>query len=141
MSSCWNRLQLDFHRYHHWLSAADRSDTLHEEGRAVIKALAEEKLPKALTTDFETLTLLRGRGIRSPEISNAARNILSSSLVRVVYVDKFLFEESLANFKKYERLSFTDSVSLAVIRKHRVREIYSHDSVFDLKGLVRKERP
>jgi predicted nucleic acid-binding protein len=45
------------------------------------------------------------------------------------------------DFGKYEQLSFTDAVSLALMTRHRIREIYSHDKDFDLKGIVRKERP
>jgi predicted nucleic acid-binding protein len=35
-----------------WASAIDASDALHEDGSAVLKALADGSLPSALTTDF-----------------------------------------------------------------------------------------
>ena len=126
------------------LSAADQSDKLHEDGSEVLTALAEERLSKAMTTDFvldETLTLLRKRGARSSTISSLAENILSSPKLRIVYVDDRLSQDSLATFRKYERFSFTDAVSLTAMKKCRIQEIYSHDKDFDLKGIVRKERP
>ena len=67
--------------------------------------------------------------------------MLSSPLVSVVYVEESIFGESLVKFKKYERLSFTDAVTLTVMQRHKIKEIYSHDRDFDLKGIVRKERP
>ena len=127
-----------------WVSAADESDNLHTDGSAVIKALSEERLSRAVTTDFvldETLTILRKRHAKSSSISKIAGNILSSSKILIVYVDAQLFMDSLITFKKYENPSFTDSVSLTVMRQLKIREIYSHDGDFDLKGFVRKERP
>ena len=45
------------------------------------------------------------------------------------------------DFGKYEQFSFTDAVSLTLMTRYKIREIYSHDQEFDLKGIVRKERP
>jgi uncharacterized protein len=126
------------------VSAADESDTLHTDGAAVLKALHDGKIATALTTDFvidEVLTLLRRRHAKSATTSRIAENVLSSTLIRIAYVDETLFKESLPNFRKYEQLSFTDAVSLTVMKKYRIREIFSHDTDFDLRGLVRKERP
>lgn len=110
----------------------------------MLEALADGRSPPAFTTDFvldETLTLLRRRGARSGKVVEAFRHLLSSPMVTVLYVDHLVFEESLALFERHERLSFTDAVTLAVMRRHGIKEIFSHDSDFDLKGIVRKERP
>jgi len=125
------------------VSAVDRSDSLHDDGRAVLKAVGEERSFRAVTTDYvldETFTLLRKRGTTTSVISEVIGRFLISRNITVVFVDKPLFEDSLASFRKYERLSFTDAVSLTVMKKLRIREIYSHDSDFDLNGIVRKER-
>ncbi len=127
-----------------WVSAIDASDRLHGDGKAVLEQLISGRLPMALTTDLvldETLTILKRRGARIPSIQHIANNLLSSPLLRVIYVDEPLFRQSLLDFGKYEQLSFTDAVSLALMTRHKIREIYSHDKDFDLKGIVRKERP
>ena len=127
-----------------WVSGIDSSDKLHRDGRAVMEALSERTLPPALTTDFvldETLTILKRRGARSAAVVDATDQILSSPLVGVVYVDEQLFKEAMLNFRKYERLSFTDAVTLTVMHRHKIREVFSHDKDFDLKGMIRKERP
>lgn len=109
-----------------------------------MEALAEGRLPPAVTTDFvldEALTLLKRRGARIPAIHEIADNLLSSSLVKIIYVDESLFRQALSNFVKYERLSFTDAVTLSVMARYKIKEIFSHDGDFDLKGIVRKEGP
>jgi predicted nucleic acid-binding protein len=96
-----------------------------------------------VTTDFvlgETLTILKRRNARISAIQDVTSDLLSSPLLKLVYVDELLFRQALLNFSKYE-LSFTDAVSLTVMSRYKIREIYSHDRDFDLKGIARKERP
>jgi uncharacterized protein len=127
-----------------WASGIDSSDTLHEDGAAVLEALASGQLSSAVTTDFvldETLTLLKTRGGKAEPIAEAIQNIISSSRVSIVYVDEVLFRTALSTYKKYERLSFTDAVTLTVMQHRRIKDIFSHDRDFDVKGILRKERP
>ncbi len=127
-----------------WASGIDSSDSLHKDGAAVLEALASGKLPSAITTDFvldETLTLLKMRGGSAGSIEEAIRNIMTSSRVSVLYVDEVIFREALSTYRKYEQLSFTDAVTLTVMQQRKIKEIFSHDSDFDVKGILRKERP
>jgi predicted nucleic acid-binding protein len=127
-----------------WVSGIDSSDALHEDGSAVLEALAEGRLASAVTTDFvldETLTLLKRRGGKPEAIARAVDSILSSAVVDLIYVDEALFGQALHTYKKYEKLSFTDAVTLTVMQRRKIREIFSHDTDFDMKGIVRKERP
>jgi uncharacterized protein len=124
-----------------FVSAADLSDTLHADGIAVLRAIDEGKLSTAVTTDFiidEVLTLLRKRHAKSDALSNFAENALR--FFTIVYIDENLLKESFANFRKYDKMSFTDAVSLTVMKKYKIKEIFSHDTDFDLKGIIRKER-
>ena len=109
-----------------FVSGADESDTLHSDGVATLRALGEEKLPEAVTTDFvmdEVLTLLRRRHAKPNIISDVAESLITSRLLRIVYVDASIFKESLVTFRKYGQLSFTDAVTLAVMKKYKIREI------------------
>jgi len=126
-----------------WASGIDASDTLHKDGSAVLEALAGGDLSSAITTDYvldETLTLLKMRGGEAGPIVKAIQDIVSSSAVTLVYVDEILFHAALSTYKKYKRLSFTDAVTLTVMQQRKVREIFSHDSDFDIRGIVRRER-
>lgn len=127
-----------------WASGIDSSDSLHKDGAAVLEALVSGRLSSAITTDFvldETLTLLKSRGGSAESVEDAILNIMSSARVSVLYVDEALFRAALSTYRKYERLSFTDAVTLTVMQHRRIREIFSHDSDFDVKGILRKERP
>ena len=127
-----------------WVSGIDASDRLHKDGKAVLEALVEGRIPPALTTDSvldESLTLLKRRGANVEAIAEAMETIISSPLVRVDYVEEPTFRQTLSNFKKYEKLSFTDAVTLTIMNRYKIKEIYSHDGDFDLRGIIRKERP
>ena len=127
-----------------WASAIDSSDSLHADGSAVLRALAEGRLPPAMTTDLvldETLTLLKMRGGSPDAIAGAIANILSSPNLNLVYVDEPLFDAGLRTYKKFERLSFTDAVTLALMQQRKIKEIFSHDGNFNIKGILRRERP
>ncbi len=106
-------------------------------------ALASGRLPAAITTDFvldETLTLLKMRGGETESIADAINNIISSSAVTLIFVDEILFRAALTTYKKYAKLSFTDAVTLTVMQHRKIKEIFSHDRDFDLRGIVRKEK-
>ena len=126
-----------------WVSALDRADELHEDGKSVIIAILQDKIHRATTSDYvldETLTILKRRGIRPAEIIKVVNNIVSSPRVEVVFVDEEIFTDALELFAKYERLSFTDSTTLAIMQRQKINTIYSHDTDFDIQGIIRKER-
>ncbi|MBI3116737.1 MAG: type II toxin-antitoxin system VapC family toxin [Thaumarchaeota archaeon] len=127
-----------------WVAAIDASDELHEDGKAVVEALVKGKLPLAVTTDFvlgETMTLLKKRGAKPNKIVETIQRILSSPRVNLLFVDAMLFKASLASFARYARLSFTDATTLTAMSHLKIREIYTHDTDFDMQGIVRKESP
>lgn len=127
-----------------WVAGIDASDTLHGDGSAVMEALASGDLGPAVTTDFvldETLTLMKRRGGDVDAVVKAISGIISSPRVTLLFVDEVLFRSAMSTYEKYEKLSFTDAVTLAVMHQRKIKEIFSHDSDFDIKGIVRKERP
>jgi len=58
-----------------------------------------------------------------------------------VYVDELLLKSALKLYPQYEgELSLTDIVSLRVMEKYRISEVFSHDTDFDrVKRLSRKD--
>ena len=127
-----------------WVSALDRADELHEDGKSVVNGIIQDKIKDPITSDYvldETLTILKRRGVRPLyNIVKAISNIMASPRVAVVFVDGEIFSEALTLFQKYEYLSFTDVTTLAIMQRHRVNVIYSHDADFDIQGIIRKER-
>lgn len=126
-----------------WVGDADLNDDFHESSHAVVEALRLGETPLALTTDFvldEAVTILgKRRGFGAGHAGDVGGYLLSSPRVFVVYVDEGILKESLAMYPRYGgKLSLTDTVSVEVMRRYRVKEIYSHDSDFDLVKNVRR---
>ena len=130
-----------------WVGASDKNDEFHESSRTVVEAIRLEKLPLALTTDFiidETVTILgKRKGFGAENAKKVGENILSSPRVFVVYVEEETLRRALERYPKHRgQLSLTDVVSVIVMEKYRVKEIFSHDSDFDgVKGILRKAFP
>jgi len=105
-----------------------------------------EKLPLALTTDFiidETVTILgKRRGFGAEKARKVGETILSSPRVFVVFVDETILKKALERYPEHEgRLSLTDVVSVVVMEKYRIKEIFSQDRDFDeIQGILRKAK-
>jgi len=128
-----------------WVGASDRNDDFHESSQEIVEAILFEKLPLALTTDFiidETVTILgRRRGFGAENARKVAEGILSSHRVITVFVEETTLKRALEQYPRYEgQLSLTDVVSLVVMEKYRVKEMFSHDSDFNgIEGITRKD--
>lgn len=127
-----------------WVAAIDSNDILHEDGVATLKAIIERKLPLAITTDYvldEVMTLLKRRKIPGKKIVNIIKKIFESPRVIVVFIDEKLFSEAIKIFSKYDQLSFTDATTIAVMKTYKLKEIFSHDSDFDIPRILRRKNP
>jgi len=123
-----------------FIAAAFPREKHHEEGRAIITSVEEGALGKPVITDYilnEAVTFVRKRkdAAASIEMLDA---IIHSPRLRLVKVENRHFEAGLQLFRTYEGLSFTDAVSVAVMRDLDIEVIYSFDSDFDgIPGIVR----
>lgn len=129
------------------VGAADARDECHADGRAVLQAVATGKPGMAITSDYvldETLTILaRERGIGPARAVDFVRRVVSSPRVKVVSADPEDFAQALGEFARQGAmgLSFTDTMSLVVMKGQGCTLICSHDSGFDkVKGIERRER-
>jgi len=123
-----------------FIAAAFPREKHHEEGRAIITSVEEGALGKPVITDYildEVVTFVRKKKGATASIEMLEAMIYSPHL-RLVQVKTNHFEAGLQLFKTYERLSFTDAVSVAVMRDLDIEVIYSFDSDFDgIPGIVR----
>jgi predicted nucleic acid-binding protein len=128
-----------------WVGASDRNDDFYESSRSIVEAVRLAKLPLALTTDFiidETVTILgKRRGFGAENARKVGERILSSPRIFVVYVDELFLKSALERYPQYRgELSLTDVVSLVIMEKYRINEVFSHDGDFDkIKELSRKD--
>jgi len=123
-----------------FIAAAFPREKHHKEGRSIITSVEEGVLGEPVITDYildEVVTFVRKKvgAAASIEILDAMAN---SPRLRLVIVESRHFEAGLQIFRTYEGLSFTDAISVAVMRDLGIEVIYSFDSDFDgIPGIVR----
>lgn len=129
------------------VGAADARDECHEDGKAVLKAVATGKPGTAFTSEYvldETLTILASkRGVGAAKAVEFVRRVMSSPRVKVLGVDTDEFFQTLSGFTRHGALglSFTDAVSITLMEGQGCKVICSHDAGFDkVKGLERRQR-
>jgi len=123
-----------------FIAAAFPREKHHVEGRAIITSVEEGALGKPVITDYildEVVTFVRKKKGAAASVEMLEAMIYSPHL-RLVQVGIPHFEAGLQIFRTYERLSFTDAVTVAVMRDLDIEVIYSFDSDFDgIPGIVR----
>jgi predicted nucleic acid-binding protein len=69
--------------------------------------------------------------------------IIASPRIVTVFVDESMLKESIAAYARYGgKLSLSDVVSAVVMKRYSVKDIFSHDSNFDLvSGIRRMTKP
>lgn len=116
----------------------------HLQGKEIITALENRQIRQGFITDYildEVVTLARRRGG-----VNASNQILDTLLgsphLEIFKVNQNHFEAGIAFFKRYDQLSFTDAVTVAVMKDQAINIIYSFDTGFDtVPGIVRMINP
>lgn len=117
------------------LATLDPNDQHHREAAAAWTRL--KGIP--LATSLPVLWEVASRGAQLVQASAPAayvRNLLASPVWRTVDVSRELFDESLDAFVKYEDqgLSMTDASTVVIVRRARIRKIFTFDRAFRKLG-------
>ena len=116
------------------------NDEHHAEARAGFARLESERLPLATSSHVldETITLL-GRWAGHAFAAKRARSLLASRVLRVIRATADEELEAVSLFERYadQRVSFTDAVSFALMRRHGIRDAFTFDRHFALAGFSR----
>ena len=126
-----------------WVGDADKNDDFHDASHELIESIRLGSSPLGLTTDFvidETVTILgKRKGFGAAAAAQVAKSILASPRVVTVFVDEGILKESIGVYSRYRgELSLTDVVSTVVMERYSVKEIFSHDSDFELVSGLRR---
>jgi len=116
-----------------WISAFNKKDIHHEEGKAIVSAISEGKLSGVLITDYifnEVVTYVRKKIDFNASVQ-AANALLDSNNIEFINVDNSTFNSSIHIFQKYDQLSFTDASIVVIMKNSNVKVLYSFDSGFD----------
>ena len=122
-----------------FVAARNKRDVNHKRAVSLLKEALKGVYGALYTSDYvfdEAVTVALVR-TRRPEIAIDMGNFISSSRkLRIIYVNKIVFEEAWSIFVKYaeKRLSFTDATSIAIMKRHGIDYIMSFDKHFD--GIV-----
>lgn len=114
------------------------SDTLHSRAARAWKELERRKPRKIFTSHDvldETLTLLARRA-DYPFAAERGRRLYDSETLEILHADAATERSAIALFEKFagQRVSFTDCLSFALMRRHDVRRAFSFDRHFAAAG-------
>ena len=116
----------------------------HKEGKEIVTAIENRQIKGALITDYildETVTFVRRR-VGVDASNKVLDTLLGSPKLEIFKINRNHFEAGIAFFKRYEQLSFTDAVTVAVMKDQAINVIYSFDHGFDaVPGIVRMTKP
>jgi len=105
----------------------------HKDGREIVEATQNHDIKGAFITDYifdEIVTFVRRK--KSPQASNEViETLLDSPELKILKVKENHFEAAVHLFKMYHQLSFTDAVTLAMMKDTRTSTVYSFDRGFD----------
>jgi len=117
------------------LATLDPSDQHHREAAAAWASL--KGVPLATSAPVLWEVALRGARLVQASVPAAyVRALLASPLWRTVDLSRELFDESLDALVKYEdqELSFTDASTVVIVRRARIRKIFTFDRAFKKLG-------
>lgn len=124
-----------------WIALTDKSDQYHREVAQIYSQL-KNKRKRFVTTDYiidETVTRLRYDtnhqiAVKFLDLINISEK---TGILRVTYVDERLFQKAISIFRQYEStiLSFTDCVSFATCKMHKIHEAFAFDQHFTMIGI------
>ena len=120
-----------------WAALFVRADRFHASAASFWNELRRKNLPLISTFDIfgETLTVIRSRAGLEQAIEFGEAFLASNILVREE-VDSALRREAWSLFRQYQDkpLSFTDCTSFALLRRRRLRHVFSFDQDFERLG-------
>ncbi len=125
-----------------FIAYRNRRDNHNKIADALMRDALKGKCGQLYTSDYiydESVTLALMRTKNMGVIKDVSDTILSPR-VEMVFVGEVLFESAMEIFMKYldRNISFTDAVSIAVMREYDIDRILSFDSHFD--GIVERIR-
>ncbi|MEW6619996.1 MAG: PIN domain-containing protein [bacterium] len=124
-----------------WIALTDSNDHYHKEANRLYNRLKQQRA-YLLTTDYvldETVTRLRYDS--SHHIAIRFLDIITltskTGILRVVYIDHDLFQESIAVFRQYEStlLSLTDCANFVVCQRYNIHDAFGFDRHFPMMGI------
>ena len=123
-----------------FLAYRNKKDKYHETALKLFRDALKGKYGQIYTSDYiydEALTLAL---IRTNNLAVAMdiAEVIRSPRIKMIFVDTELLEKSTKTFKQYSdrNLSFTDAVSIEIMKEINIEKYFGFDSHFD--GIVQQ---
>jgi len=122
-----------------FVALRNADDEYHERGKALMRRALKGEFGRIYTSDYvvdEAVTTALVRTRRHDLALDVGKYIVESPRITKLWVTKDTFDAAWETFKtlKDHPMSFTDSASIALIKKNNIKQIMSFDSGFD--GLI-----
>ncbi len=119
-----------------FVAARNKRDVNHKRAVELLREALNGVYGAVYTSDYvfdEAVTLALVRTGRVELAVDLGCFMLSSRRIRMLYVDRVVFEEAWEVFRRYagRGLSFTDATSIALMKRHNIEFIMSFDKHFD----------
>ena len=104
----------------------------HLSAKKIVSAIVQKKVEDVIYSDYildELLTLARSK--KGAEVSNKILEEIIDSEIKMRKIEPTHLSLAIEIFKKYEKLSFTDCTTIALMLDLKIKEIYSFDKGFD----------
>jgi len=104
----------------------------HAKAKEIVAAIAEGKVRNVAYSDYvldELLTLARAK--KGAVVSNKILEEIIGSEIKMLKIEQRHLSLAMEIFKSYEKLSFTDCTTVALMLDLGIKEIYSFDKGFD----------
>lgn len=79
----------------------------------------------------EFLTFLRAKGFHEKEIIDAGDALLNEETITILLEEKNVFLNAWSIFKKFNKLSFSDSMIVALAQHFGIKYVASYDKYFE----------
>jgi predicted nucleic acid-binding protein len=117
-----------------------RRDQYHEDATEIVGIMDRGKVPVAHVNSYvvaETMNLVGGRAGKEVAVE-LYDTLVESAGFELRYATKKDFQEADAIHRKYDSLSFVDSVTVAYMLREEIEYLYSFDDDFDsLESITR----
>jgi len=118
-----------------FLAYRNKKDRYHEVALKLFIDVLKGKYGQIYTSDYiydEALTLALVR-TNNVDVAMDIADVILSPRIKMVFADEELLERSTTTFKKYSsrNLSFTDAVSIEIIKEFNIEKYFGFDSHFN----------
>ena len=122
------------------IALESKSDQYHEEAKLLWQKLSGKR-PELITSSYilDEVTAYFTRAHQSNKAILIGDNLMNSTFVNFIHVDKVLFSKAWDHFKKYQdkEYSLTDCISFVIMNDLKITNALTFDKHFEQAGFQR----